>query len=425
MLVFYNYHIMKRVVITGLGAITPVGNDIKTFWANMLQGISGAAKITRFDASRFKTQFACEIKNYDAFDYFDKKEMRKLDLFSQYGLIAGDEAIRNAGLRFDQLDTHRIGVIFSTGIGGFETFEYETLRDFNSGSFHKYNPYFITKVIANGISGLISIKHGLRGINSCIVTACASSTQAIILAYNYIKWNKADIIITGGSEAPVTASSVGGFNSMRALSINNDNFKTASRPFDKNRDGFVIGEGAGALVVESLESARKRDAYIYAEITGGGETADAYHITGPHPEGTGAYYAMYEALNEAGIRAEDINYVNAHATSTGLGDLSEARAMKRLFSGSLEKVSVSATKSITGHLLGATGAVEAIATCLSVNTNCIPPTINTNSLDENIPAEIDLTLGKSGYKEITYALSNNFGFGGHCASLLMKKFINN
>jgi len=416
---------MKRVVITGLGAVTPIGNNINAFWENLLNGVSGADKISRFDASKFKTKFACEIKDLDPLDFFDKKETRKLDNFSQYGLIAGEEAIKDADLNFDKLNLQRIGVIFSSGIGGFETIEQETYKDYNNGSTRKYNPFFITKVIANGISGLLSIKYGLRGINSCIVTACASSAQAVILAFNYIKWGKADIILTGGSEAPITASSIGGFNSMRALSTNNEGYKSASRPFDRQRDGFVIGEGAGALVVESLDSAVKRGAYIYAEIIGGGETADAFHIAGPHPEGLGAYNAMNEALAEAGITIQDVNYINAHATSTGLGDISEAKAIKNLFNSSLKNIKISATKSATGHLLGATGAVEAIAACLSVDTNNIPPTINTNCIDENIPTDLDLTLGTKTSTEVNYALSNNFGFGGHCASLLMKKFSKN
>ena len=414
---------MNRVVITGLGAITPIGNDVKNYWENLLSGISGADKITRFDTSKFKTNFACEVKNYNALDYFDRKELRKLDRFNQYGIIASNEAIKDSEIDFSKHNRTRVGVIFSSGIGGFQTFEEELFNYINTDSTPKFNPFFITKIISNSLSGYISIKYGLQGVNYCPVTACASSSQSVIQAFNYIKFGKADIIVSGGSEAPITKSSIGGFNSMKAISTNNDNYKTASRPFDVTRDGFVVGEGAGALIVESLESALKRKAKIYAEIIGGGENSDAYHITSPHPEGMGAYLAMKNAIEEAGINEDDIDYINAHATSTGLGDLSETKAIERLFNSSLAKLHISGTKSMTGHLLGGTGAIETIATCLSIQNDLIPPTINTNKIDENISPELNLSLNKKIAKHIQYAMNNNFGFGGHCASLLLKKYV--
>ncbi len=414
---------MKRVVITGLGAITPIGKNVTLYWKNLLNGISGANRITRFDSTNFKTQFACEIKEYNVLDYFGRKEARKLDRYSQYGLISTEEAIKDAKLEFSTLNSNRIGVIFSSGIGGFETFENEvieyTKNDFNP----RFNPFFIPKIIANGLSGMISIKYGLRGVNYTPVTACASSTQSIIQAFNYIRLEKADIIITGGSEAPITQASIGGFNAMKAMSTNNTNYITASKPFDTNRDGFVVGEGAGTLIIESLDSALKRNAKIYAEIIGGGETSDAYHITGTHPEGLGAYLAMENGIKEAKITPKDIDYINAHATSTGLGDLSEIKAIEKLFQSNINNIQISATKSMTGHLLGATGAIEAIATCLSVNKDLIPPTINTTKIDENIPNELNLSLGTKSYKKINYALSNSFGFGGHCSALILKKYV--
>ena len=414
---------MKRVVITGLGAITPIGKNVKQYWENLLKGISGANKITRFDASKFKTQFACEIKDYDALDYFDRKEARKLDRFSQYGLISAEEAIKDANLDFSKLDTNRIGVIFSSGIGGFETFEKEIIDYVNNNFKPRFNPFFIPKIISNGLSGIISINNGLRGVNYCPVTACASSTQSIIQSFNYIRLGKADIIIAGGSEAPITESSIGGFNAMKAMSTNNENFSSASKPFDTNRDGFVVGEGAGALIIESLDSALKRNANIYAEIVGGGESSDAYHITGTHPEGLGAYLAMENGIKEAKITPNEIEYINAHATSTGLGDLSEIKAIERLFKSSIEKVQISASKSMTGHLLGGTGAIEAISTCLSVKTDLIPPTINTTEIDKNIPKELNLSLGETSSKKVNYALSNSFGFGGHCSAMILKKYV--
>ncbi|MCG8309612.1 MAG: beta-ketoacyl-ACP synthase II [Cytophagales bacterium] len=414
---------MNRVVITGLGAITPIGNRVRRYWESLLAGTSGAHEITRFDTSKFKTKFACEIKNYDALDYFDRKEARKFDRFNQYGLIAAEEAVRDSNIDFSRHDKTRLGVIFSSGIGGFETFEREVI-DYSKNDFRPgFNPFFITKIISNGLSGTISIKYGLQGINYCPVTACASSSQSIIHAFNYIRYGKADIIISGGSEAPITASSIGGFNAMKAMSTNNENHQTASRPFDVHRDGFVVGEGAGALVVESLDSATKRGAKIYAEIVGGGENSDAYHITGTHPDGLGAFLAMKNAVDEAKISPGDIDYVNAHATSTGIGDLSEIKAVEKLFKPHLDKIQISATKSMTGHLLGGTGAIEAIATCLSVQTGWVPPTINTADVDEKIPSKLNLSLGLKSYKTIHYAISNSFGFGGHCTALLLKKYV--
>ena len=414
---------MKRVVITGLGAITPIGKNVKDYWESLLKGISGANKITRFDSSKFKTQFACEIKDYNPLDYFDRKEARKLERFSQYGIISAEEAIKDAQLDFSKLDTNRIGVIFSSGIGGFETFEKEIINYTNSDFNPRFNPFFITKIISNSLSGIISINNGLRGINYCPVTACASSTQSIIQSFNYIRLGKANIIIAGGSEAPITEASIGGFNAMKAMSTNNENYSSASKPFDTNRDGFVVGEGAGTVIVESLDSALERNAKIYAEIIGGGESSDAYHITGTHPEGLGAYLAMENAVKEANITPKKIDYINAHATSTGLGDLSEIKAIERLFKSNIDEIQISATKSMTGHLLGGTGAIEAISTCLSVKTDLIPPTINTIEVDKEISKELNLSLGEKSSKIIDYALSNSFGFGGHCAALILKKYV--
>lgn len=415
---------MRRVVITGLGAITPVGNDVKTFWNNILDGKSGVGKITRFDASGFKTQFACEIKDYDPLNHFDRKEARKLDLFGQYGLVAGDEAIKDANLDLTKYDTSRVGVIFANGMGGLDTFEKEIFSYVKGKpSPPRFNPFFITKIITNSLAGLLSIKYGFQGVNYCPVTACASSNQALIHAFNYIKWGKAELILAGGSEAPITEASIGGFNSTKSLSTCNDDFTVASRPFDTNRDGFVMGEGAGALVVESLESALQRGAKIYAEIVGGGEAGDAYHITGTHPEGLGGYLAMKEAIREAGILPSQVNYINMHATSTKVGDLSEVKAVAKLVDNQPDNLQISATKSMSGHLVGAAGAIEAIATCMAVHTDDIPPTINTQEVDEDIAAlGIDLTLGKKAHRRVEYALNNSFGFGGHCAAIAMKKY---
>jgi len=413
---------MRRVVITGIGALTPIGNNIKEFWNHLLKGTSGANKITRFDTAKFKTDFACEVKNFDPLEHFDRKEARKLDRFNQFGLVAAEEAIKDSEIDFEKMDKNRVGVIWSSGIGGFETFEEEVIQYTKSDFNPRFNPFFITKIIANSVAGLVSIKHGLRGVNSCPVTACSSSAQGIIQAYNYIKWGKADMIISGGSEAPITQSSIGGFNSMKAMSTNNEEYKSASRPFDTTRDGFVIGEGAGALLIESLESALKRNAKIYAEIGGGGESADAYHITNTHPDGLGAHLAMKLAIEEADIEPHHVQFINAHATSTGVGDVSEINAIKNLFEDHTRKLHINATKSMTGHLLGAAGAVEAIITALAVQKNVIPPTINTKSVD-GMFKDLNFSLKTKTEKNIEYALSNSFGFGGHCASILFRKYI--
>lgn len=412
----------QRVVITGMGAISPLGHSVPELWGNLLKGVSGAAEITRFDASNFKTRFACEVKSFDPRKHFDPKSVRHLDLFAQYGLIAAEEAVKRSGVNFETLDTARCGVMFASGIGGFQTFEDEMESFLATTGKPRFNPYFITKLIANGLAGTLSIKHGLHGINTCPVTACASSNQALIDAFNYIKWGKADLIIAGGAEAPITPVGVGGFNAMKALSTNNDEPASASRPFDKTRDGFVVGEGAAALVVESLDQARKRGAPIIAEILGGGQAADAYHITSTHPEGEGAFLAIQESIQEAHIPVEAVGYLNAHATSTGPGDLSEAKALQRVFGECLPGLAVSSTKSMTGHLLGAAGALEAVITALAIQTGTIPPTINTSELDESVPENLHLVRGEPLSRNLDYALNNSFGFGGHCASLLLGKF---
>ncbi len=413
---------MKRVVITGLGAVTPLGNNVPDFWTALEKGVSGAVPISRFDASGFKTQFACEVKNFDPSLYFDRKEVRKLDRYSQFGLVAAGEAIENSGIKDSGIPADRIGVIMASGIGGFETFETDT-GDMNLGEeVPRPSPFFITKIIANGLAGEISIRHALRGVNYAPVSACASSTQAIIHAFNYIRLGKADAILAGGSEAPITKSSIAGFNAIKALSTNNENYAVASRPFDKDRDGFVLGEGAGAVMVESLESAQNRGATIYAEIVGGGEKSDAYHITGTHPEGLGAGLAMKEALREADLTPDQVDYVNVHATSTGIGDPSEIVALQSVFGERSETLYVSATKSMTGHLLGSAGVIEALATLLPLHRGSISPTINTVESDIEIPDWMNLCLGKAVQRKIEVAISNSFGFGGHCACLAFRKY---
>ena len=411
----------NRVVVTGVGALTPIGNNAKTFWTSLIAGTSGAAAITKFDSSKFKTRFACELKNFNPIDFMDKSEARKYDLFTQYALVAVEEAVQHAQLNFDALNRNRIGVIWGSGNGGIGTFQEQVTEFVKGDGTPRFNPFFIPKMILDIASGVISIKYGLRGVNFATVSACATSNTAILEAFNHIRWGKADIIITGGSEAPINEVSVGGFNASRALSTFNEDPAIASRPFDKNRDGFVMGEGAGALILESYESAIKRNAPILAEIVGGGMAADAYHLTGTHPEGEGAYLGMLEALAEANIQASDIDYVNAHATSTPQGDISEMKAIERVFSGAV-KLNVSATKSMTGHLLGAAGAVEAIACIKAVQENIIPPTINTRELDGVISTAFDLTLSKAQHKTVNYAMSNTFGFGGHIATAIFKKY---
>ncbi len=411
----------NRVVITGMGALTPIGNNVKEFKTALFAGKSGSDWIRRFDTEGFKTKFACEVKDYQAEDYFEKKELRKLDRYSQYALVAVDEAVKNANVHFQQLNREKVGVIWASGIGGFETFEENVEEHYKNGS--RYNPFFIHKILPDTAAGLISIKYGLMGVNFNPVSACASASNAIIEAFNYLQWGKYDMIIAGGSEAPITRASIHGFNAMKALSENNDEYISASRPFDSSRDGFVAGEGSGALIIETLEHAQRRNAPILAEIVGGGLSSDAYHITGTHPEGQGAYLSMKWALEEARLHPSDIDYLNAHATSTPPGDISEIRAIVKLFAGSYEKLHISATKSLTGHLLGASGAIEAVACVLSILEGRVPSTIHSKNIDEQIPKGMNLTLGKSVDKTIDYALSNNFGFGGHNASLVFKRWM--
>jgi len=411
---------MKRVVVTGIGAITPIGNNIKDFWQSLLNGVSGAKPITKFDTTNFKTKFACEVRNFDPLQTIEKSDVRKYDLFTQYALASVYEAVANAEINFDKLNKDRIGVIWASGDGGVSTFE-EQLSEYKLGNgVPRFSPFFIPKRIINIASGLISIKYGLRGVNYTTASACSASNTAIIDAFNYIRWNKADMIITGGSEASITESSIGGFNASKAMSTNNENYLQASRPFDIYRDGFVLGEGAGAIILESYEHARQRNAPIIAEIVGGGLAADAYHITGTHPEGAGASLGMTLALEEANITANEIDYINAHATSTPPGDLSELKAIENIF-GAKPNASISATKSMTGHLLGAAGAIEAIACIKAISENIIPPTINSNEIEPEFADKFDLTLGKAKNKTVNFALSNTFGFGGHIACSIFKK----
>ena len=414
---------MKRVVVTGLGAITPLGNSVDAFWENILAGKSGAGPLTKFDTSKFKTHFGCEVKGFNPEDYIEKKELKKYDLFTQYAVAASDQAIKQAGLDFSQMpeiERYEVGVIWGTGNGGIGTFE-DQLREFHGGDgTPRFNPYFIPKMIVDIAAGVISIRHKLHGPNYCTVSACASSNTAIINAFDTIRLGKATIMIAGGSEAAITHSSLGGFGSAQALSKRNDDPETASRPFDKDRDGFVMGEGAGALVLEELEHALKRGANILAELVGGGAAADAYHLTGTPPDGLGAALGMSKALQDAGINADQIDYINAHATSTGLGDMSELHGVKKVFGD--HPVKIGATKSMTGHLLGAAGAVESIISVLSIKNNVIPGTINTQNPDEHIPAGLHLVLGKPVYQTVNYVLNNTFGFGGHVASTIFKKY---
>jgi 3-oxoacyl-[acyl-carrier-protein] synthase II len=412
---------LKRVVVTGLGALTPIGNSVPEFWNGLSNGVSGAAPITRFDASLFKTQFACEVKNLDVEQFIDRKEARKMDLFTQMGLIAADEAVKDAGLDLEKINLNRAGVIMGSGIGGLRSFQDE-VTDFARGDgTPRFNPFFIPKMIADICAGFISIKYGFKGPNFVTVSACASATNAIIDAFNYIRLNKADIFITGGTEATITEAGVGGFNALKALSQRNDSPTTASRPFDKDRDGFVLGEGAGCLILEEYEHAKARGAKIYAEIVGGGMTADAYHITAPHPEGEGASNVMKHAMEDAEMKPEDIDYVNVHGTSTPLGDISEIKAIQRVFGEHAYNINISSTKSMTGHLLGAAGAIEAIASILAIKNSLIPPTINHFTDDEEFDPRLNLTFNKAQKREIRAALSNTFGFGGHNASIIFKK----
>jgi 3-oxoacyl-[acyl-carrier-protein] synthase II len=412
---------MRRVVVTGLGALTPIGNNANEFWKALVTGVSGAAPITRFDASQFKTKFACELKGFDPLDHIEKSEARRYDLFTQYALIAVAEAVQHAAIDFEKLDKNKIGVIWGSGNGGITTFQEQVIEFAKGDGTPRFNPFFIPKIIVDIASGIVSIKYGLRGVNFTTVSACATSNTAIIDAFNYIRWNKAEMIVTGGSEAPITQSAVGGFNASKALSTLNDAPGLASRPFDINRDGFVMGEGAGAIILESLEHAQKRGAPIIAEMVGGGMAADAYHLTNTHPEGEGAYLGMMAALDDAHLAPKDIDYLNAHATSTPQGDVSELIAVERVF-GRNSKIHISATKSMTGHLLGAAGAIEAIACIKAVEQNRIPPTINSLHIEPNFKDLFNLTLGMAASKEIKYAMSNTFGFGGHVATTIFKKF---
>lgn len=414
---------LRRVVVTGLGALTPIGNTVPEYWNGLVNGVSGADRITRFDATKFKTQFACEVKNFDPLNFFDRKEVRKYDPYAQYGMVSSDEAIADSGIISEKLDLERVGVIWASGIGGLLTFQ-EEVSDYAKGDgTPRFNPFFIPKMIADITAGHISIKHGFRGPNFATVSACASSANATVDAFNYIRWGKADAFVCGGSEAAVNASGVGGFNAMHAISTRNDDPKTGSRPFDKDRDGFVIGEGAGALILEELEHALARGAKIYAEVVGSGLTADAFHMTGPHPEGDGARRAMLIAINESGLKLTDIDHINTHGTSTPLGDIAETKAISVLFGDHAPKININSTKSMTGHLLGAAGAIEAIAAILAVKNDLIPPTINHFTDDPEIDNTMNFTFGKAVHRTVNAAISNTFGFGGHNASILFKKFV--
>jgi 3-oxoacyl-[acyl-carrier-protein] synthase II len=412
---------LKRVVITGMGVISPLGNSLDEFWKNIVAGKSGVNFITKFDTTNFKTKFAAEVKSFTAVNYFEKNEARKYDLFTQYAVAAADEAIKNANIDFSTMNKNRVGVIWGSGNGGIQTFQDQLIEFANGNGQPRFNPYFIPKIIADIPSGVISIRYGLRGLNFSTISACASSTTAIIDAFNYIRLGKADMIIAGGSEAAINESGIGGFNASKALSTHNENPQAASRPFDVKRDGFVMGEGGAAMVIESLDSALARGATIIAEVAGGGMAADAYHLTGTHPDGEGAYLGMLDALDDAGIDASAIDYINAHATSTPLGDESELKAIARVF-GENKNLNISGTKSMTGHLLGAAGAVEAIITLKALQENIVPPTINTNEVKPEWEDKFNLTLGKAQQKEINYAMSNTFGFGGHIAVVIFKKY---
>ena len=413
---------LKRVVVTGLGALTPIGNTVPVFWDNLIKGVSGAAPITRFDASKFKTRFACEVKGFNAEDFMERKEARKVDPFVHYALAATDEAIADASLQFDKLNTNRIGVIWGSGIGGLKTFLDEVTNFVNGDGTPRFNPFFIPKMILDIAPGHISMRHGLHGPNFSTVSACASSTHALIDSLNYIRTGFADIIISGGSEAIINEAGIGGFNAMHALSTRNDDPQTASRPFDKDRDGFVAGEGAGAIVLESLEHAQARGAKIYAELAGGGMSADAYHITASHPEGLGARLAMTNAMADARLTKEAIDYINVHGTSTPVGDPSEIMAILELFGAHAYELNISSTKSMTGHLLGAAGAVESIASILAVKNDVVPPTINHFTDDPNLDPKLNFTFNKAQKRLVGAAMSNTFGFGGHNASVVFKKF---
>lgn len=412
---------LKRVVVTGLGAITPIGKNVSEFWESLKNGVSGAATITKFDASKFKTHFACEIKDYKPTDYFERKDARKLDLYAQFALIAAEEAMKDSKIDIDKIDVNKAGVIWGSGIGGIDTLTQEVKAYVNGGENPRFNPFFIPKMISDIAAGHISMKYNFRGPNFTTVSACASSTNAIIDAFNYIRLNKANIIITGGSEASVNEAGLGGFTAMRAISTRNDDPATASRPFDVDRDGFVMADGSAAIILEEYEHAIQRGAHIYAEMVGGGLSADAHHLTAPHPEGLGAALVMNNALEDAEMKPEDVDYVNVHGTSTPLGDIAEPLAIKKVFGEHAYKLSISSTKSMTGHLLGAAGAVEATASILAIKHGIIPPTINLFNLDPEIDEKLDLTPNKAKERDVKVALSNTFGFGGHNASVIFKK----
>lgn len=415
---------LKRVVVTGLGAITPIGNDVKSFWDGLVNGVSGAAPITLFDASNFKTQFACEVKGFNVEDFISRKEARKMDRFTHFAMVASQEALEHSGLDLDKIDKVRAGVIWGSGIGGLTTFQHECVNYAQGDGTPRFNPFFIPKMIADIASGQISMQYGFHGPNYSTVSACASASNAIIDAFNYIRLGKADIFISGGSEAAVCEAGIGGFNAMHALSTRNDSAETASRPFDKDRDGFVLGEGGGALILEELEHAKKRGANIICELIGGGLSADAHHMTAPHPEGLGAKLVMIDVLNDAHLNTDQVDYINVHGTSTPLGDIAETKAIKHVFGDQAYKMNISSTKSMTGHLLGGAGAVEAIASVLAVSNNFIPPTINHFTDDPEIDSNLNLTFNKGQERIVNVAISNTFGFGGHNTSVAFKKFNN-
>jgi 3-oxoacyl-[acyl-carrier-protein] synthase II len=413
---------LKRVVVTGLGAVTPLGNNVKDYWNGIINGTSGADLITRFNTENFKTKFACEVKNFKTEDYFDRKELKKYDLFTVFALVAADEAVLDSGINLETVNKDRVGVIFGSGIGGFNTFLSEVGDYFKNNAIPRFNPFFIPKIISDIAAGHISIKYGFRGPNYATVSACATATNAIIDAYNLIRLGKADLFVTGGSEAGICEPGIGGFNALHALSTNNEEYKTASRPFDKTRDGFVMGEGGGALILEEYDHAISRGARIYAELIGAGLSADAYHMTAPHPEGLGALLVMKNALEDAGIGPDAIDYINVHGTSTPLGDLSETKAIVTIFGEHAYKLNISSTKSMTGHLLGAAGAIEAIAAILATKYDIIPPTINFSVPDEAIDPKLNLTCNKAQKRIVNIALSNTFGFGGHNTSVIFRKY---
>ncbi|MDA1335437.1 MAG: beta-ketoacyl-ACP synthase II [Bacteroidetes bacterium] len=415
---------LKRVVVTGIGAITPLGNDIPTYWKGLVNGNSGAAPITKFDPTNFKTQFACEVKGFDVEEHLDRKEARKMDLFAQYSVVCSDEALKDAGLLENEngVNPDRAGVIWGSGIGGFQTFMNEALNFHRNDGIPRFSPFFIPMMISDIAAGHISMRHGYRGPNFCTVSACASGTNAMIDAFNYIRLGKADVMVTGGSEAAVTEGGIGGFNALKALSTRNDDPSTASRPFDATRDGFVLGEGGGAIILEEYEHAMARGATIYCEMVGGGMSADAHHITAPHPEGLGALNVMKSALDDAGMKPEEVDYVNVHGTSTPLGDVAETKAIQGVFGDHAYELNISSTKSMTGHLLGAAGAIEGIACILAIKHGIVPPTINFEHPDDQLDDRLNFTFNKAQERTVRAALSNTFGFGGHNASVLFKAF---